>query len=326
MITSLRRFISVFFKSLLKNKNLSTYAVFFFISFAFWFLNILSKTHETTFFLPVKYVNYPADLIEVITPANFIHVRVKAAGISIISFHLFNYNSLKLDFNLANHQPIDNGQNLFWIMNSKRKEVARALGSSIEIMDITPQRMSVSFANMTKKEVKVLLNSDIKLRPEFWLANDIEIVPSSVIIYGEQGLLDTISGITTDLLKLYNLYESQVIMVSLIFPNGLKCNTNSVSVKLNIEPFVEEVIKQEVEIRNIDKGYSLKLFPRFVSVTLRVPKDKYQLFETDFLNLYIDASEIRDQKIISIKYDDLPDGVRMERIFPNRLEFLLIKD
>jgi hypothetical protein len=326
MFTTLKKVICSFFKSLSQNKKLNTYVVFFFISSAFWFLTMLSKTHETTFRVPIKYVNHPADLVEVVKPADFVQVRVKAAGISIISFHLFNYNSLILNYDVANSQPITNGKNLFWIMNSTRKEVAHVLSTSIEIMDITPDRLIVPFANKTKKEVSVTLNSDINLQQGYWLADDVRITPNSVILYGEQYLLDSINSVKTDLLTLNDLQEDQVHEIALIFKQGLKCKTSSVSVKLNVEPFVEEIVTLEVEIRNLEKGYSMKLFPRDVSVSLRLPKDKYQLLKTNFIRLYIDASDLGEQKTIPVKCDNLPEMVKIERLFPNRLEFLLIKE
>jgi hypothetical protein len=97
-------------------------------------------------------------------------------------------------------------------------------------------------------------------------------------------------------------------------------------VELNIEPFIEEIITQEVEIRNLEKGYSMKLFPREVSATLRLPKDKYQLLKTNFIRLYINASKFGEQKTIPVRCDNLPEMVKLERIYPNRLEFLLIKE
>ena len=326
MFANLKEIVGNFFKSLSKNKKLKTYAFFFFISCVFWFLTMLSKTHETTFLVPIKYINYPADLMEVVKPVDFIEVRVKAAGTYIISFHLFNYNSLILDYKAANSQPITNGKNFFWIMNSKRQEVTDVLGTSIEILNINPERIIIPFANKIKKEVPVVLNSEISFKQEFWLANDIKLTPSSVIIYGEQDLLDTISSVTTDLLKLNNLDKDQVHEISLLLPNGLKCKTSSVSVELIVEPFIEQIITQEVEIRNLKKGYSMKLFPRDVSVTLRLPKDKYQLLKTNSLKLFIDASELGEQKTIAVKYDNLSENIKLERIYPNRLEFLLIKE
>ena len=89
MLSNLKKVIVSFFKSISKNKKLSTYAFFFFLAFSFWFLSMLSKTHETTLQIPIKYINYPPDLVEKDTPTNFVDIRVKAAGFTILSFHLF---------------------------------------------------------------------------------------------------------------------------------------------------------------------------------------------------------------------------------------------
>ena len=326
MFLKLKNVISSFFNSVLKNQRLNTYFLFFIISFSFWFLTMLSKTHETTFTVPIKYINYPVDLTEVVRPTDFIQVRAKASGISIISFYLFRHNPLILNYRVANSQPIPNGKKLFWIMNSKRKEMIDILGSSTEIMNLTPERIVVSFANKIKKSVPVILNQDINLKQTFWLTNEIKLNPSSITLYGEENLLDSINYIMTDLLKLNEVDDNQVHEVSLVLPDGVKCNTNSVLVELNIESFIEEVITQEVEIRNLKKGYSIKLFPREVRVVLRMPKNKHQLLKTNFLRLYIDASDLTDKKTILISYDNLPERVKVERIYPNYLEFLLIKE
>jgi hypothetical protein len=326
MFTNLKKVVISFFKSLLINRRLNTYIFFFAIAFAFWFLTMLSKTHETTFLMPIKYVNHPPNLIEIVDPAKFIKVRVKASGISIISFHLFNKNSIVLNYDVANSQPIENGRNLFWTINSNRKEVARILGYSVEIMNITPERIIVSFANKIQKVVPVILNANISLRQAFWLANDIIIKPSSIILYGEQKLLDSVNSITTDLLDLNDVYKDQLYHVDLRTPNGLKCMYTTISVELKVEPFIEEVITKEVEIRNLKKGYSMKLFPKDVSVTLRLPKDKYHFLKVGFLKLFVDASKLDDKETAAVEYDNLPEIVKIERIYPNRLEFLLIKE
>ena len=63
MFTNLKKVVISFFKSLLINRKLNTYFFFFAVAFSFWFLNMLSKKHETTFFIPINYINHPADLI-----------------------------------------------------------------------------------------------------------------------------------------------------------------------------------------------------------------------------------------------------------------------
>ena len=326
MLVYLKKVTISFFRSIFKNKQLGTYIFFFFISSAFWFLSMLSRTHETTLNIPVRYINYPINLVEVEEPDNFIKVRIKAAGISIISFYLFNSKKLVLNYDIANSKLKEKGKIFFWIMNSVRKEISYVLGSKIEIINISPDKLASSFVNKKKKEVSIILNSDISLKKEYWLKDEYVLEPSSVVLYGKEEVLDSIVNVTTDLLKIDGLYKDEMYEVALHLPNSLESNTKSIEVHLEAEPFIEEIITKDVEIRNLKKGYSIKVFPRDVRVTLRMSKDKYQLLKLDFLNLYIDASICDGEKTIPIYYDNLPASVKVVRIYPNQLEYLLIKE
>ena len=109
-------------------------------------------------------------------------------------------------------------------------------------------------------------------------------------------------------------------------PKGLDCQSDVVNIEIKVEKFIEEIFEQEVEVRNLNEGYTLKLFPRKVNVTLRLPQDKYSLLKTEFLRIYIDASDISDQNTLRVICEKTPSFVKLERIYPNQLEFLLIKD
>ena len=327
MFSNLKKSIVSFFKLVSKNKRLNTYAFFFFISFSFWFLSMLSKTHETTLTIPVNYRNAPADLVEVNTSIDFIDARVKSPGFSILFFHFFNYNTLTLDYDVANSKPLKNGKNLFWILNSKREKVANILGTSMEILTLSPERLIVPFANKTKKEVTILLQKEITLKKEYWLSSEIEINPRTITIYGDQKLLDSIAEISTELLKLDGISENITTNISLQIPEGLQCKVAEIEVSLNVAQFVEESIIQKVEVVNLAKGYSLKLFPNVVTATVRLPKDKYNFLKTDFLKLEVDASMLDDSKTrLEVQVKNLTSFIKLERLYPQQVEFLLIKN
>ena len=76
-------------------------------------------------------------------------------------------------------------------------------------------------------------------------------------------------------------FENDEVEVPVFFKN------NSVSIDIIVEPFIEEVLKAEVKVRNLNTGYSIKLFPRDVSVTLRLSKGQHRLLKTNFLRLEI---------------------------------------
>jgi len=327
MPSNLKKVIVSFFKSISKNKKLSTYAFFFFLAFSFWFLSMLSKTHETTLQIPTKYTNYPADLVNIISPVSHVDVRVKAPGFSIVFFHFFNSKQLSLSYDLANSKPTTSGKNLFWIMNSKRRSITNVLGTSMEIMNIRPEKLDAVFAFRTKKEVPVILNEEIKLKKEYWLLEKIKIVPETITLYGDQNLLDSTSSITTDLISMNDVSENTTIKVNLQIPEGLEIKQKEIEVSINVEQFIEEKITQRVSVNNLKSGHVIKLFPNEVIVTLRLPKAKYNLLKTDFLKTEVDLTEIESGvKFLDVHVNNLPSFIKLERLYPQKVEFLLIKE
>ena len=327
MIERLKNRISSFFKSASNNKKLSTYALFLFISFSFWFLSMLSKQHETTLKVPLIYSNFPTDKLVSAPAADFVEVRVKAPGFSILFYNLFNFSKLSLDIDKANTKPNKGGSEVFWIMNTKRKAVDEVISASMELIDISPKRLAITFIDKVKKKVAVKLNQSISLKPEMWFSNPIILVPDSVMIYGEKQQLQAIDFIDTEELLLTEVSESNSYKVSLSITDKVQCEIKNIEVIIEVEPFVEQLIEHKVQVKNLKNGYTIKLFPEKVQVILRAPKDKYSMLHTDFLSLKVDASLISSENSsLDVEVENLPSFIKLQRVYPSRLEFLLIKE
>jgi len=330
MFGSLKNRISSFFKSESNNKRLSAYALFLFISLSFWFLSMLSKdNHETTLKVPVVYVNFPPDKVLVSPPLSFIEARVKASGFSILFYNLFNSSKLNLDIEKAPSKFKKGKSEVFWLMNSKlnKDAVEDVLLSSMRLQAIQPDQLTMFFSNKAKKRVPVRLNRSISLKPEIWFAHPIVLVPDSVMIYGDQQQLDTVDFVETEELLLVDVSESITHNVQLSIPVAVQCKTSVVEAIIEVEPFVEQLLKYKVEVKNLEKGYLLKLFPEVVQVILQAPKDKYSMLQTDFLKLQVDAALISEEdRTLAVEIDNLPSFIQLKRVFPSRVEFLLIKE
>ena len=327
MIERLKKRLYSFFKSESNNKKLSAYTLVFFISFSFWFLSMLSKQHETTLKVNVIYSNFPADKLVSVPVADFFEIRVKAPGFSILFYNFFDLPILNLNIVEANTKPNKSGSEVFWMMNTMRKSVVEIIPASMELLDISPERLIISFIDKAKKKVAIKLNQFISLESEIWFANPIVLIPDSIMIYGEKQQLDTIDFIDTEKLLLIEVSESSSNKVSLIIPENLECKIKKIEVIIEVEPFVEQLIEYKVQVKNLKSRYSIKLFPEVVQVTLRASKDKYSMLQADFLTLKVDASLISNKKsTLDVEVENLPSFIQLQRVYPSRLEFLLIKN
>ena len=327
MYNSIKGLIAILYTFQSRNKRLSTYFFFFLISCFFWFLNMLSSMHEVTLKIPIVYKNPPPNLILSNDVVEEIQVRVKSPGFSIISYNIFNYKKIELDLSYANFQPIDNGQEIFWLINSKRNSISRILGNSMEILDVNPKKVNINSKNKSKKKVPILLSSSIELEEGFWIREEIKISPDSILVYGVQEDLNNIKCITTEHLRVDNLKNNLELSLPLNNLQDIQFKESEVSVSIIVEPFVEKIFNKKVFVRNLKPGYSVRIFPDNIMVAIKLPKEKYSIFNADNFNLEVNGDHMfEDNNTLEVLVSNLPSYVRLERLYTNRVEYLLIKE
>ena len=290
----------------------------------------LSKEdHEISLNVPVEYVNFPPEMILVSSPEAFLEVRVKTSGFSALFYNLFNTSKLILDIEKANIKSQNGISEVFWLMNSKpnKQAIQEVLASSMKVQDIETDRLVISFSDKAKKLIPIKLNKSISLKSEIRFVNPIVLVPDSIMIYGDQHQLDQLHFVETEELLLLDVSENSTHNLKLSIPSTVQSKTAAVDVIIEVEPFIEKLLNSKIQVQNLEKGYSLKLFPELVQVILRVPKEKYSMLDTDFLKLYVDASLIsNDVTTLKVEIESLPSIVELKRIYPSKVEFLKIKE
>ena len=89
---------------------------------------------------------------------------------------------------------------------------------------------------------------------------------------------------------------------------------------------MEKIIKP-ILVKNLKEGYSAKFFPESVAVTIRAPKHKYTLLQTDFFNVEVDANHMSfDMSTLEVMVRNLPSYIQLKMLYPERVEYLLIKE
>ena len=316
-----------YFLFFLKSKGFLKYLFFFLISFSFWFLSMMSKYHETSLILPVKYINFPIDKIVLSKPNEEIDIRVKAPGFTILFYNLFHNAKLTLDLNSANVKLNKNGAEYFWFMNVKRKDISELIPPSMELVAINPQQSSIFFSNKESKIVPVKLRSQIILQDEKRFAKPIKIYPDSVKIYADREQLEKIKFIETENFFLTNVSKSNKYNVDVKSIDSVELDINKIEISIEIEDFIEETLVYNLEVKNLMDGYQIKLFPDVVNITLRVSKEKYNVLQTDLLKAVVDMSQFSyENDKLEVEVINLPSFVQLERVYPSSIEFLLIKD
>jgi len=102
---------------------------------------------------------------------------------------------------------------------------------------------------------------------------------------------------------------------------------SSVDVIISVESFVEEKVMKQISVKNLKKGYSVKFFPENIAVTVRTSRDKYLLLQTDFFNAEVDATQMSSENnTLDVLINNLPSSIKLQMVYPERVEYLLIKE
>ena len=192
---------------------------------------------------------------------------------------------------------------------------------------MNPKKVKINSKNKSKKKVPILLSSSIELEEGFWIREEIKISPDSILVYGVQEDLNNIKCITTEHLRVDNLKKNLELSLLLNNLQDIQFKESEVSISIIVEPFVEKIFNKKVFVRNLKPGYSVRIFPDNIMVAVKLPKEKYSIFNADNFNLEVNGDHMfEDNNTLEVLVSNLPSYVRLERLYTNRVEYLLIKE
>ncbi|MGL5507251.1 MAG: hypothetical protein ACRDB0_05030, partial [Paraclostridium sp.] len=134
------------------------------------------------------------------------------------------------------------------------------------------------------------------------------ITPSEIIIEGKKEVIEGITSISTQPIKVEDLKGIDHIEAPLDLPKGIKVSDETVDIKieLNKDIITEMLIpKTNIEIRNKEEGIEVNLdkIPDDIKVTVTHSNKDIEIKESD-ITLYIDLLEASEEgNKYSLKYD-----------------------
>ena len=307
-------------------RKIRVYFIFLFLSFCFWFLNTMSREHESTLILPIKYSHFPIEKIVVDSSlVNDIQVRVKAPGITLLLHNLFYRKHINIRVDDAYWR---NNQTAFWIMNNRRQEISNELSQNIQIITVLPDTVRMNFTKKHAKLVPVRFTHDMIFQESFRLSKDIEMYPDSVFIYGDKTLLDGIEYIETDFIYLEGISKNISKKVKIKAIDNVLCNTMYIDIHITVEQYTEQDIDIPIGFHNLPSGYTVKLFPNTVKLKVSSSIEDYDMYDVNSFSVQVDCSDILKSKKNNIPVNIIrkPSFITLHRIIPNKVEYILIKE
>ena len=150
-------------------------------------------------------------------------------------------------------------------------------------------------------------------------------IPSHVVVYASEHLLDSIKSIQTEEVRLRNIYDTTMVTVRLKSIPGAKFVPSQV--KLRILPDVLTEGRVEVPIRaiNMPEGKILRTFPQRVAVRYVVGVSQYNLVRPDQFYVVADYNELiaNPSDKCSLHLQNVPKFVSKARLELGQVDYLI---
>ena len=300
-------------------KNLFVFLFFFLLAFVFWMMLFFQKKVESTYKIPLKYVNIPEDEVFNNPLPSFIEVRVSDKGYEIFMNDLKRKDSLEIDIeeNKKNKIGVIQGNQFYQIIRSR-------LANSTQILGYYPPSISLTTSKLEKKELNVKFDGEITTSRANLVADSSFFIPKKITAYGTQKALSQISEAITEYTVFNNLKATSQLKINIKPMEGIKFVPHEVEIYIPIEEVPERTFEVPIKAHNLPSNLDIKFFPSRVKVSFSTTLEEYKRISSDDFEIkmnYTDFKSNTDGKV-ELKLTQSPSNIRNVRLSPTQVEFL----
>jgi len=311
--------------------NIYVFLICLVIAAFIWILIKLSKEYTEILVFPVSYTNIPAGKLIANDPDTTLTLHLKSKGFRILSNKkFFKPHAINVDIGSYIRKKKNSSTDYYILSVELNSTVGDQIHYPNEVISISPDTLHFRLEKVYSKKVPVKLMTTISFSQQYELADSVKYDPDSVLISGPHAAIDSINFIETVPKVLSNLNSNQTLVLSFNPKYNLfKVTTSASSVKILIpvDKFTEATIELPILIINNDNNYIVRTFPEKVKVTYLVSLANFKNVKPTMFSAVSDISKamLSKSKKLKVEVIKYPSYVRIQKIQPEKIEFILLK-
>lgn len=288
------------------------FLVFVCISTLFWFVLAANDSAQDNFNVKVSISNVPDSVTFISDIPGKVHVSVRDKGTNLWRSH-WRPPTINVDFR-------DYGEN--GILRFSKDDITASLksqfGKTATITSVSIDSIYLDYTTNKGKRVPVVIDARITTASGSVIASGLKPHPSSVYVYGEKRVLDTIHSVHTSLLSLKDISESCKVEVGMRKIANAKIIPSKIEVDVPVEPLVKKEAMITITPINVPEDRNLLLFPSKIPVAYYVAMSHLGDNDDPEVELTVDYNDLTKSSSSSRL------GITIAR-FPSRLQNLTLK-
>lgn len=305
----------------IKRGPLKTFLFFLGFSTMIWIFVQFSKQYTIPIELPVTYVNIPKDKLLGENNPETLNLRVRDYG-----FNLARYRMLppSLEINLENARE-ESGQ-LIYNLEQEKPAIVNQLNLEFDELAFLQNNLRVNFEQKAVKTVDVRSNIALNFAVGFSALEEVKLEPDTVRISGPAAILDTLTEVQTENIRIENI-KSDLKGTVKLDKSGLERVTffqDEVNYYLRTDKFTEGRIEIPIELQNVPEGNNVAIFPKEVVVFYQVSLNDFDKIKPTSFKVVVDfRNEIPKEGYLLAQVVQKPALVNNVRLSENRIQFVV---
>ncbi len=307
----------------IKSKKINVFVLFLLFSFVILIFTKLSKDYTNTIAFGIEKINVPEENV-ILNDSVMLNITLKTHGFKWLRYYI-SKPKIKIDFS----EDVDKKEAVFLWNKSKSYLDNTQFDEQVELLNISPERLTFRYGVNLVKKVPVKLNTTINFKPGYDVSDELVSDPDSITVIGPDvlvskiDLLETEETIFNDVKS--NLEETTKLKL-LENTSDLKFSDNSVVIKANVEKFTEGTLKIPVNVINIPKGVTLKYFPKEVNVSYYISLSRFNSVTNKDFKVVCDYTKtIGNQSLLVPELVKFPKTAKNIKMNQQRIEFIITK-
>lgn len=307
----------------IKNKRINVFILFLLFAFIILIFTKLSKEYTNTLAFGIEKINIPDENV-ILNDSVMLNITLKTHGFKWLKYYI-SKPKIKIDFS----NDVDEKEGVFLWNKSKAYLNNTQFDEQVELLNISPNRLTFRYGVNLVKKIPVKLNATIHFEPGYNISDKLVSDPDSIVVIGPDILVSKINLLETEETIFNDVKSNLEETINLKLPENtsdLKFSASRVVIKAYVEKFTEGTLKIPVSIINVPKGMKLKYFPKEVNVSYYISLSNFNsITNKDFKVVCDYAKTIDNQSLLVPELVKFPKTAKNIKMNQQRIEFIIIK-
>lgn len=308
-------------QTLSKKEDRAIFTISVSIAFIFWCLVKLSQPYAITKDIAINYI-MPSNKIFVEQPPQALTGTLEGSGWDLMSKSFYIHDS-KIDIEINNRYST--------FINTS--ELITKVESQIEpfsLKRISPEYLMISLEEKVAKRIPIRLNLEANISTQYYIKENMKLIPDSITIYGIESSIDSINYWETEALVVKDASENieKKIKLKESYNYLIEVEALDIEVFIPIERLAEKKFFVPVIIKNYSGKDNVRIFPNKIQLQISIGLSDFDkldeskfVAEVDMINTETGTAN----NTLPISIPSYPSYVRAIYFSPKSVEYFILK-